>query len=76
MTSVLTILHPTDFLSSADKDFQAACSLALDRDAHLILLHVMELVRLSGEWITVELSVARSRSAGKLSADFRRGNRA
>jgi nucleotide-binding universal stress UspA family protein len=55
MTSVHTILHPTDFSSSADKAFQAACSLARDRDAQLILLHVMEPVRLSGEWITVEV---------------------
>ncbi len=55
MTSVHTILHPTDFSRSAEKAFQAACSLARDRSAQLVLLHVLEPVRLSTEWLTVEL---------------------
>jgi nucleotide-binding universal stress UspA family protein len=55
MNSVYTILHPTDFSRCADKAFQAACALARDRGAQLVLLHVMEPVRLSGQWITVEL---------------------
>ena len=54
MTSVHTILHPTDFSRCADKAFQAACALARDRGAQLVVLHVMEPLRLSGEWLTVE----------------------
>ena len=50
MTSVQTILHPTAFSLCADKAFQAACSVARDRGAQLIVLHVMEPVRLSGQW--------------------------
>jgi nucleotide-binding universal stress UspA family protein len=55
MTSVQTILHPTDFSPCADKAFQAACSLARGCGAQVIVLHVLEPVRLPAEWLTVEL---------------------
>jgi nucleotide-binding universal stress UspA family protein len=55
MTSVLTILHPTDFSRCADRAFRVACSLARGCRAQVVLLHVLEPVRVSGEWITVEL---------------------
>jgi nucleotide-binding universal stress UspA family protein len=55
MTSVQTILHPTDFSRYADRAFQAACSLARGCGAQVIVLHVLEPVRLSTEWLTVEL---------------------
>lgn len=42
MTPIRTILHPTDFSAPAEQAFQLACSLARDRDARLILLHVLE----------------------------------
>ncbi len=47
MISVRTILHPTDFSRCAGVAFQAACSLARDRGAQLIVLHVREPVLLS-----------------------------
>ncbi len=50
-----TILHPTDFSHDADRAFQAACSLARGCGAQVIVLHVLEPVRLSAEWLTVEL---------------------
>ncbi len=52
MTSVQTILHPTDFSRCADKAFQTACSLARGGGAQVIILHVLEPVRLSVEWLT------------------------
>ena len=36
-----TILHPTDFSERSGYAFQLACSLARDRGARLIVLHVM-----------------------------------
>jgi nucleotide-binding universal stress UspA family protein len=42
MTSVQTILHPTDFSPCADRAFRAACSLARDHGAQVIVLHVGE----------------------------------
>jgi nucleotide-binding universal stress UspA family protein/quercetin dioxygenase-like cupin family protein len=36
-----TILHPTDFSDNSRPAFQAACSLARDYGARLVLLHVM-----------------------------------
>jgi nucleotide-binding universal stress UspA family protein len=51
MTSVHTILHPTDFSPCADKAFQAACSLARGCGAQVIVLHVPEPVRLAAEWL-------------------------
>ena len=55
MTSVQTILHPTNFSHCADKAFRAACSLARGWDAQLVVLHVLEPVRPFGEAITVAL---------------------
>jgi nucleotide-binding universal stress UspA family protein len=55
MTSVHTILHPTDFSRCAEAAFQAACSLARDHQAQLIVLHAVNPVRLAGTWISFEL---------------------
>ena len=55
MTSIHTILHPTDFARCSQRAFQAACSLARDHGARLLVLHVMEPMRLAGESISVEL---------------------
>jgi nucleotide-binding universal stress UspA family protein/quercetin dioxygenase-like cupin family protein len=41
MSSIRTILHPTDFSENSQYAFQAACSLAKDHQANLILLHVL-----------------------------------
>jgi nucleotide-binding universal stress UspA family protein len=41
MLSIQTILHPTDFSERSGYAFQLACSLARDRGARLIVLHVM-----------------------------------
>jgi nucleotide-binding universal stress UspA family protein/quercetin dioxygenase-like cupin family protein len=41
MPTMNTILHPTDFSPSAHNAFVAACSLARDNKARLILLHVI-----------------------------------
>jgi len=41
MLTIKTILHPTDFSQSSDNAFVAACSLARDNQARLILLHVI-----------------------------------
>jgi nucleotide-binding universal stress UspA family protein/quercetin dioxygenase-like cupin family protein len=41
MTSIQTILHPTDFSDNSRPAFQTACSLARDHNATLVLLHVM-----------------------------------
>ncbi len=41
MLSIQTILHPTDFSEHSGYAFQLACSLARDRGARLIVLHVM-----------------------------------
>jgi nucleotide-binding universal stress UspA family protein/quercetin dioxygenase-like cupin family protein len=49
MPALKTILHPTDFSESARYAFQAACSLARDLQARLILLHVVYPAPLS-EW--------------------------
>jgi nucleotide-binding universal stress UspA family protein len=41
MLSVQTILHPTDFSQRSGYAFHLACSLARDRGARLVVLHVM-----------------------------------
>jgi nucleotide-binding universal stress UspA family protein/quercetin dioxygenase-like cupin family protein len=41
MFSIRTILHPTDFSENSRYAFQAACSLAKDHQATLVLLHVL-----------------------------------
>jgi nucleotide-binding universal stress UspA family protein len=41
MPPIQTILHPTDFSERSGYAFQLACSLARDRGARLIVLHVM-----------------------------------
>jgi nucleotide-binding universal stress UspA family protein len=41
MLSINTILHPTDFSSSAANAFEMACSLAGQHQAKLLLLHVI-----------------------------------
>ena len=41
MLSIQTILHPTDFSEHSGYAFQLACSLARDRGARVIVLHVM-----------------------------------
>jgi nucleotide-binding universal stress UspA family protein/quercetin dioxygenase-like cupin family protein len=41
MSSIRTILHPTDFSENSHYAFQTACSLAKDHQAVLILLHVV-----------------------------------
>ena len=41
MLSIQTILHPTDFSERSGYAFQLACSLARDRGARVIVLHVM-----------------------------------
>ncbi len=41
MHAMKTVLHPTDFSEHSDSAFRAACSLAEDHGARLILLHVM-----------------------------------
>src|SRR5579871_2129705 len=41
MSSIQTILHPTDFSDNSQYAFQMACSLAKDNNARLILLHVI-----------------------------------
>ena len=40
MLSIRTLLHPTDFSKRSDDAFQAACSLARDHGAHLVVLYV------------------------------------
>jgi nucleotide-binding universal stress UspA family protein len=42
MSSIRTILHPTDFSGHAGHAFQLACSLARDHGAAVIVLHVGE----------------------------------
>jgi nucleotide-binding universal stress UspA family protein len=41
VSSIQTILHPTDFSEHSRYAFQTACSLAKDHDARLILFHVV-----------------------------------
>jgi nucleotide-binding universal stress UspA family protein/mannose-6-phosphate isomerase-like protein (cupin superfamily) len=41
MSTIQTILHPTDFSAEATTAFGVACSLAKDYNARLFLLHVM-----------------------------------
>jgi len=41
MSAIHTILHPTDFSENSRYAFQMACSLAKEKNARLILLHVM-----------------------------------
>lgn len=55
MKNVHSILHPTDFSRCADKAFQAACALARDRNAQLVVLHVLKPVTLAGQWIAFEV---------------------
>jgi nucleotide-binding universal stress UspA family protein len=40
MFEIRTILHPTNFSERSDWAFRLACSLARDRDARLVVLHV------------------------------------
>jgi nucleotide-binding universal stress UspA family protein len=42
MLQIRTILHPTDFSTRSGHAFELACSLARDRTARLIVLHVLE----------------------------------
>ena len=42
MTSIRTILHPSDFSAPAEYALQVACSLARDHGARVIVLHVEE----------------------------------
>ena len=42
LTSIRTILHPTDFSKCSAQAFAIACSFALDYDATLVVLHVAE----------------------------------
>ena len=61
MLAIQTILHPTDFSERSGYAFRLACSLARDRDARLIVLHVMpvslaEEKRGFGEEIAEELN--------------------
>jgi len=42
MLPIHTILHPTDFSEHSRAAFQAACMLAAECDAHLVVLHVVE----------------------------------
>jgi len=41
MNGIRTILHPTDFSENASFAFQTACAIAREKQAKLILLHVM-----------------------------------
>jgi nucleotide-binding universal stress UspA family protein/quercetin dioxygenase-like cupin family protein len=41
MSTIQTILHPTDFSPECNYAFKVACSLAKDYNARLVLLHVM-----------------------------------
>jgi nucleotide-binding universal stress UspA family protein len=41
MSSIQTILHPTDFSDNSEYAFRTACSLAKDHKACLVLLHVV-----------------------------------
>jgi nucleotide-binding universal stress UspA family protein len=41
LPGIQTILHPTDFSENAQPAFQAACALARDYGATLLVLHVM-----------------------------------
>jgi nucleotide-binding universal stress UspA family protein len=41
MAGIRTILHPTDFSENARPAFEAACALARDYQATLLVLHVM-----------------------------------
>lgn len=41
MLAIRTILHPTDFSEQSRNAFQAACALACDHGARLIVLHVV-----------------------------------
>jgi nucleotide-binding universal stress UspA family protein/quercetin dioxygenase-like cupin family protein len=41
MSSIQTILHPTDFSENSQYAFRTACSLAKDHQAALVLLHVI-----------------------------------
>ncbi len=72
MSSVYAILHPTDFSRCADKAYQAGCSMARDRGAHLIVLHVREPTWVSTAWTAVKLfgpaKAERWKALGKLQA--------
>jgi nucleotide-binding universal stress UspA family protein len=41
MKSIKTILHPTDFSKHSEYAAELACALARDREARLVLLHVL-----------------------------------
>jgi nucleotide-binding universal stress UspA family protein len=61
MLSVQTILHPTDFSERSGYAFRLACSLARDRGARLIVLHVMPVP------LVQEKRLYREEMAGELS---------
>jgi nucleotide-binding universal stress UspA family protein len=61
MLPIGTILHPTDFSERANYAFRLACSLARDRAARLIILHIVpvslaEEKRSFGEELAEELN--------------------
>jgi universal stress protein A len=41
MSSILTILHPTDFSARSEQAFRLACLLARDQGARVVVLHVV-----------------------------------
>ena len=51
MLSIKTILHPTDFSEPADAAFQCAYSLATDYHAQLVIVHVISVPLMFGEWL-------------------------
>lgn len=54
MLKIRTILHPTDLSESSDAAFPAACALARDYQARLLIVHVVEPPpTLSGEGLLV-----------------------
>lgn len=75
MFSITTILHPTDFSEHSDEAFRLAYSLARERNARLVVLHVMEpspTVYAEGAWVpavtSVETAHAQLQSIGALAA--------
>jgi nucleotide-binding universal stress UspA family protein len=52
MTDIRCILHPTDFSDCAEAAFHLACSLARERSARLIVLHVVPPPLCHGELLT------------------------
>jgi nucleotide-binding universal stress UspA family protein/quercetin dioxygenase-like cupin family protein len=64
MSSIKTVLHPTDFSPNSEPALQTACSLARDYKAKLVLLHVMRpyAAPLMGEESPNPLQVAESQA--------------